>query len=296
MLPEKVTLVEVGPRDGFQNIKEFIPTEIKLNIVDGLVKSGFKKIQVTSFVSPKAIAQMKDAKEIAAKVIAKYPEVQFSALVPNAYGARAAKDAGIKEITYVISASERHNMENVRRTVAESFQGLREIREEMPDMLIELDIATAFGCPFLGKTPIEDVLKMIDIALEIGVDGLVLCDTIGIANPLQTQEVIKSIRAEYPELEFGLHFHDTRGMGGANVYTALQNGVTWFESAIGGLGGCPFAPGAAGNIATEDLINMFNEVGIDSGVNLDYLLDTVEIVKSDIKKDLTGHMANICRI
>lgn len=295
MLPEKVTLVEVGPRDGFQNIKEFISTDVKLSVIDGLVKSGFKRIQVTSFVSPKAIPQMQDAKAVAAEVLAKYPEVDFSALVPNAFGARSAKEAGIKEISFVISASERHNMENVRRTVAESFEELKKIREEMKEMVIKLDIATAFGCPFLGKTPVENVLKMIETGLEIGVDRIFICDTIGVANPKQVEVVIKAIRAKYPELDFGLHLHDTRGMGVANVLTALQNGVTLFESAAGGLGGCPFAPGAAGNIASEDLVNMFNEMGIESGVNLDTLLDTVDIVKKEIKKDLTGHMSNICR-
>jgi hydroxymethylglutaryl-CoA lyase len=291
----KANIIEVCPRDGFQNINEFIPTETKLKVIDGLVNSGFKKIQVTSFVHPKAVPQMKDAKEIAQTVIEKYPNVDFTALVPNLFGAKAAYESGIKEISYVISASEAHNKENVRRTIEESFEGLAEIRNRFKDLTLKLDIATAFGCPFLGEVPVSQVLKMIGTALKIGVDYIFLADTIGVANPKQVGETLEAVKDKYPDRDFGLHLHDTRGMGLANVLVAIERGISTFESAAGGLGGCPFAPGAAGNIASEDLVNMLERMDISTGIDLNKLIDTTDFIKEKIKADLTGHLANICR-
>ncbi|MBS7525135.1 hydroxymethylglutaryl-CoA lyase [Fusibacter paucivorans] len=290
-----VNIVEVCPRDGFQNLENFIPTSKKLEIIEGLIAAGFKKIQTTSFVHPKAVPQMRDAAEIAETVIPKYPEVTFTALVPNLHGAEAAYKAGIREISYVISASESHNRENVRRTIAESFEALADIRKRFADLIIKIDIATAFGCPFEGDVPVEKVCEMIDKAIEIGVDDIYLADTIGVANPAQMGNVLDVVAAKYPSVAFGLHLHDTRGMGLANVVVALQKGFDTFESAAGGLGGCPFAPGAAGNIATEDLVNMLEQMGYETGIALEQLLKTVDVIKADVKSDLTGHLANICR-
>jgi hydroxymethylglutaryl-CoA lyase len=295
MTNEYVKIIEVCPRDGFQNLDNFIPTAKKIEIIEGLIDAGFKKIQTTSFVHPKAIPQMRDAAEIAAIVIPQHPEVTFTALVPNLHGAEAAYAAGIREISYVISASESHNRENVRRTIAESFEALATIRNRFKDISIKIDIATAFGCPFEGDVPIQQVFRMIDQAIAIGVDDIFLADTIGVANPSQMGTVLDAVTAKYPEIAFGLHLHDTRGMGLANVVIALQKGITTFEAAAGGLGGCPFAPGAAGNIATEDLVNMLQQMDYETGVNLDRLLKTVDIIKADVKSNLTGHLANICR-
>ena len=293
-IPKDITLIEVGPRDGFQNIDKFIPTDLKLNIIDELVKSGFKKIQITSFVHPKAIPQMKDSKEVALTATEKYKDVTFVALVPNLYGAKTAYESGIRNISCVISASETHNKENINRTVDESFDELRKIRSQFPDLNIKLDIATAFGCPFEGIIPIEQIFKMIETALEIGIDQVFLADTIGIGNPSQVDKILKQVSEKFPENSFGLHMHDTRGMGLSNILVALQNGFKTFESAIGGLGGCPFAPGAAGNIATEDLINMLEEMGISTGIDLKKLVEITSTIKNSIKPDLTSHMANMC--
>jgi len=295
-LPAEVQIVEVGPRDGFQSIKEWIPTELKLEVITSLFEANLRKMEITSFVHPKAIPQMQDAKDVVKEVLGKYDDVEMIALVPNLVGAETAWKAGIKHITYVISASERHNMENVRRTVEESFAELKSLKDRIPDLKIKLDIATVFGCPFLGEIPLEQVYKMIDNGLAIGVDEICLCDTIGIANPQQIDYMLTEIRERYPDRVFSLHLHDTRGMGLANTLVALQKGITIFESAIGGLGGCPFAPGAAGNIATEDLVNMFEQMGIKTNIQSSKLLKTAQLVKTKIVPNLTGHMVNVCTV
>ncbi len=295
MLSKKINIIEVCPRDGLQNIEKFIHTETKLELVKYLVEAGFKKMQVTSFVNPKAVPQMKDAREVAVKAVENYPDVMFTALVPNLFGAKAAYESDIREISYVISASEAHNKENVRRSINESFEELSKIRDKYEDLIIKLDIATAFGCPFLGEVSVNQIIRMIDTAFNIGVDDIFLADTIGVANPKQVGQVLTSIKSEYPDKDFGLHLHDTKGMGLANVVVALEKGITTFESAAGGLGGCPFAPGAAGNIASEDLINMIEQMNMLTGVNLNKLLNATDFIRTNIKENLTGHLANICK-
>ncbi len=294
-LPQSVEIIEVGPRDGFQSIKDWIPTELKLQIIDRLIKSNFKKIEITSFVHPKAIPQMKDAKELVESVLKRYDDsdVKFVTLVPNLFGAKAAYELGIKEVTYVISASEAHNRANVKRTPTESFEGLRELREQLPDLKINLAIATVFGCPYEGDVAIEQVKWMVKKALHVEVESITLADTIGVANPLQMYMVLSELKKDFQDVDFALHLHDTRGMGLANVVTALECGVNRFESALGGLGGCPFAPGAAGNIASEDLVNMLENMGIKTGIKLDNLLAAVKTVQEKIKPILTSHMAYV---
>lgn len=294
-LPERVNIIEVGPRDGFQNIETFIPTEVKLEVVDALVMAGFKKIQVTSFVHPKAIPQMRDAVDVAKTVVDKYRDVDFTALVPNLHGAKAAWEAGIREISCVISVSESHNKANIRRTVDESFEEMQKIRNEFKTMEIRLDAATAFGCPFEGEVAVVKVLEMMKRAYDMGIDGVCLCDTIGVANPKQVEEVLKAVKEAYPDKSVGMHMHDTRGMGLANLLVAIENGFDTFETAIGGLGGCPFAPGAAGNLASEDLVNMMESMGIDTGINLEKLMVAANLIKKRIKPELSSHMANICK-
>ena len=289
----EVLITEVCPRDGFQNIDKFIETETKIEIVDSLIQAGFKKIQVTSFVNPKAVPQMRDATEVAKHMISKYPDILFTALVPNLKGAQLASDCGIKEVSYVVSASERHNQENVRRSISESFDELKIIKSNLPHLRVKVDIATAFGCPFLGDIPLEQVEFMIDNSIQIGADEIFLADTIGIGNPMQVDRMLKVLKVKYPDLRFGFHMHDTRGMGLANIMVALQNGYDKFEAATGGLGGCPFAPGAAGNVATEDLINMLHSMEIRTGVDLNKLLDTTNIIKGKIKPELVSHMSNV---
>jgi len=291
----EVKIIEVAPRDGFQIIEKFIETEKKLKIIDMLINSGIQKMQVTSFVNPKAVPQMKDAREVVKKSIEKHPDFEFTALVPNYKGAELAIESGIKELSYVISASEAHNMENVRRTVEESFKELKRIREDFKSTKIKLDIATTFGCPFEGDIDINKVIKMIHTGLDMEIDEIFLADTIGVANPKQIKEVIRAVKKEFEEIDFGLHLHDTEGMGLANVYAASQLGINKFESAAGGLGGCPFAPGAAGNVATEDLVNMFNKMGVETNISLAKLLETTDYIKENVKSNLSGHLSNVKR-
>ncbi len=286
-LPDTVHIIEVGPRDGFQNINTWIPTETKITVISSLLKAGIKEIELTSFVNPKDIPQMKDAGEIVDWILREcreYKDVEFSALVPNLKGAGLAWEAGIRKITYVISVSWRHNRENVKRTIKESFADLEAIRNQYPKLKIKLAIATAFGCPFLGDVPLAQVIKMIDAGLESRVDEISLADTIGTANPKQITEVLSVLKKRYQDIGFILHLHDAQGMGLANVLVALQQGFNYIETAIGGLGGCPFAPGAVGNIATEDLINMLEQMKIKTGVDLSQLLKASELVKNKINQ------------
>lgn len=289
----KAKVVEIGPRDGFQNVKEFIPTEIKLQIINGLVQSGFKKIQVTSFVSEKAIPQMKDAAVIADRVLHKYEGVDFFALVPNFYGARSAVAAGLKEITPVISLSESHNRANVKRTVDESVEEIKKIRQTFPDIRITQDIACVFGCPFEGEMPAEALLLLVGRLKEIGVDAFTLCDTVGLAYPALVERIFKAVKSEFPGLEFNAHIHDTRNMGILNSYVALGSGADSIQAAVGGLGGCPFAPGATGNTSSEDLVYMLNHCGYDTGIDFDKLLDAARFAKEHIDGNFSGHQIHI---
>lgn len=289
----KAEIVEIGPRDGFQNVNEFITTETKLEIIEGLIKSGFKKIQITSFVSEKAIPQMKDASIIAKTVIEKYSDVDFFALVPNFYGAKVAVDTGLKEISTVMSLSETHNLKNIKRTKEQSFEEIKKIREKFPDIKVTQDIATAFGCPFEGEISVESLLELISELKDIGINEFTLCDTIGIAYPKQVEKIFKSVKKEFPDDIFNVHIHDTRNMGLLNSYVALINGANSIQSAVGGLGGCPFAPGASGNTSSEDLVYMLNKNGYDTGIDFEKLLKVAKLTKEKINGNFSGHHINI---
>ena len=290
---QKVKVVEIGPRDGFQNVREFIPTEIKLEIIDGLVKAGYKKIQMGSFVSPKAIPQMKDSSRIAKTVLETYQDVEFFALVPNLKGAAMAAEAGLKEVTPVISLSLSHNLANVKRNHEQSFEEIKKIKEEYPYMKITQDIATVFGCPFEGEMSVEALLRMIERFQKMDITDFTLCDTIGVAYPAKVQEVLRAVKREFPDSTFNIHIHDTRNMGILNSYVAIQEGADSIQAALGGLGGCPFAPGASGNTSSEDLIYMLNKCGYDTGVDFDMLLKTAKYAKERIDGNYSGHQISI---
>lgn len=283
-----VTIVEVGPRDGFQSIKEWIPTQTKLNIINALYDAGVKNMEVGAFVSPKAIAQMKDAATIVGALKGK----PMTVLVPNLHGAKAAYEAGAGSITYVVSVSPSHNKANVRRTPEESLEALKEIKQNYPSLHVKLALATSFGCPFDGEIPIKAVANMVTKAQELNADEICLADTIGIANPRQMRETLKALMPQI-DRPLGVHLHDTRGMGLANANVAIEEGVRIIESAVGGLGGCPFAPGAAGNIASEDLINMLHSMGYESGIDLEKLLHVSALIKENITPSLFSRMANL---
>ena len=296
-LPKQVEIIEVGPRDGFQNVRDFIETPQKIAIVDALAEAGFGTMEVTSFVHPKAIPQMADAEAVLTHARRKYAgRMKLAVLVPNLFGARKAVSLAVDEMSYVISASERHNLENTRQTVDQSLQALKEVLAEKGQVKLRLSVATAFACPFLGKTPLESVARIIDAGLEMGVDDIMIADTIGTANPLHVEELLTYLQQRYPGQAFVMHVHDTRGMGLANCLKALEMGVHRFESSAGGLGGCPFAPGAAGNIATVDLVNMLHEMKLSTGIDADKLLEAVRLIADTVRFPLESHTAKTRQI
>lgn len=287
-LPKSVNIIEVGPRDGFQNIKNYIETNVKTHIINKLIEAGISRMEVTSFVNPKAIPQMSDASAILKNVGNK---VRHCVLVPNKKGAELAMKAGAKELTVVLSASESHNQSNTRRTIEESLSELQEIKNLYgKDAHLRVDIATAFGCPFEGEVKIEAINKIVSDVNEMGIKEIVLCDTTGMANPLLVETTIKRICNTYRDIEFGVHFHNTRGVGVANILTAIENGIKNIETSIGGLGGCPFAPGASGNVATEDVVNMLADMGIKTGINLEKLIECGKYVREALDESLSSQV------
>lgn len=290
----KVTIYEVGPRDGFQNVAAYIPLEDKFRVVAGLVAAGLKHIQVTSFVSPKAIPQMRDARELAAMSLESFPDADLFALVPNLRGAETAWESGMKWISYVVSLSASHNQANIRRTHEESFAELLRIRERYPDLGICLDLSTAFGCPFEGRKAADEVVEFLGPYAESGIISANLCDTIGIANPAQVRTTIAAVRQAYPELDLQIHIHDTRNMGMVNTLAAIEMGVTKVQSTLGGLGGCPYAPGASGNLATEDLVFMLSEMGYAMEASVPALLDVARLQAELVPEgSFSGHLSAI---
>ena len=291
-LPTTVEITEVGPRDGFQNVKTFIPTADKVTIIEGLIAAGLKKFELTSFVSPKAIPQLADAAEVCRTILAKYgDQIQGSALVPNLRGAQSAWDAGIREVACVISVSASHNRANINRTHDESLADLAKMIESLPGMTVRVDLATAFACPFEGWTPLDAVGMLAEKIQKLGVTKIVLADTIGVATPDRVHALSAYMRQRFPEIDLALHLHDTRGMGLSNTLAGLMAGITTFETSIAGLGGCPFAPGAAGNTATEDMVNMMRDMNISTGVSREKLIDVVALVGEKVDAPINSHLA-----
>ena len=276
-MDKKINIVEVGPRDGFQSVKgDFIPTELKKEIIDMLVDAGVRHIEYSSFVSPKAIPQLADAAAVTEYVLEKYPQVDLMALVPNMRGATNAHELGVKKVCNVVSYSASHNKANINRTHEESLNAYREMVEAYPDMECVLDLATTFGCPFEGKggkyQDTDALMEFIRPYKEAGMKTVNYCDTIGIADPAQVRRLLEASKKAYPDLNVQIHLHDTRGLGMVNAMTAIECGVTELQTALGGLGGCPFAPGASGNLSTEDAVWMLNEMGYDTGISFSKIL------------------------
>lgn len=290
-LSSKITIVEVGPRDGFQMEREFIPTETKIEIINKLIQTGLRNFEVTSFVSPKAIPQLRDAAEVVARVN-RVPGLCLAALVPNPKGAENAAKAGIDEMVVFVSATESHNKNNVNRKIAESLKGFESVAEIGAKAGIPLHgaVAVAFGCPFEGNVAPEQVGNIVERMRALGITGVTLGDTTGMATPPTVCQTTRYLKDRFPEIELALHFHNTRGIGLVNVYEALQSGYQRFESSIGGLGGCPFAPGATGNVATEDMVYLIKELGLDCGVDLEKLIDSAKLVEQAIGRTLPGQV------
>lgn len=292
---QQIEVIEVGPRDGFQNVDGgHIPTDFKLEIIDRLVGAGIRHMEFTSFVSPKAIPQLADAAAVTEVVLSRYPDLDAFALVPNLRGAADAYKLGLRRAVYVVSLSASHNMANINRTHEQSLNAFKDIRQAYGDLDIIVDLATAFGCPFEGKyyKPGRAVDFLQDY-VAAGMNTCCLCDTIGIADPLQTRKLIDKIQRAYPTLRLMVHFHDTRGLGMINTLTAINMGVTQVQASLGGLGGCPFAPGASGNLSTEDLVWALNEMKYDTGIHFTKLLAVAKEQAARLDGQYSGHFIQI---
>jgi hydroxymethylglutaryl-CoA lyase len=284
-LPPSVTLFEVGPRDGLQNESRLIPTSDKVALIDALSDTGLSAIEITSFVNPRWIPQLADGVEVAQR-IQRRPGVRYSALVPNRQGFDSALKAGMQEVAVFLSASETHNKKNVNKTIAATLEAFKEVVPPALERGIKVRayVSTVYGCPYEGKVDPGKALELCRTLRAMGCYQVSLGDTIGVANPRQVRDVLSRVLAEIPQEAVAVHFHDTRGTALANILVAVEMGITTVDAALGGLGGCPYAPGASGNVATEDVVYMLEEMGVKTGVDLDKLIDCARLASS-----LVGH-------
>jgi hydroxymethylglutaryl-CoA lyase len=286
-LPERVTIYEVGPRDGLQNEARHVPTADKIRLIEALIAAGVGAIEITSFVSPKWIPQLADSSEVA-RGVGRRDGVRFSALVPNRRGLETALAAGMREIAVFMSASETHNKKNVNKTIPETLAAFGEV---IPDALaaqvkVRAYLSTCFGCPYEGEVDPDRVVALTGELMAMGVYQVSISDTIGVANPRQVDDVLARVLAVHPLPAIAVHFHDTQGTALANCVAAMALGITTIDSAVGGLGGCPYAPGASGNLATDDVVAMLHSMGIETGIDLDKLVDASRLAASFVGHEL----------
>ena len=287
---------EVATRDGFQIEPNFIPTDQKIELIDALSQCGYAKVEVTSFTSPKAIPMLKDAEEVMSR-IQRNPKVEYSVLVPNLRGAQRALDSKADELNLVMSTSETHNRINLRMGREESFSALGEVIEFINGRIpINVSLSTAFGCPMEGNVPQDVVLNYVSRFDRLGVRGVTICDTTGMAQPVQVKKMIDALYKHFKHLQLTMHFHNTRGMGLANILASVESGITRFDGSLGGLGGCPYAPGASGNVCSEDAIHMVDAMGYDTGIQLDALLSIAKGLPQIVGHDVPGQVAKAGRI
>lgn len=286
---KRVYVNDVAVRDGFQSEPAFVPTADKIRLIDRLSHTGLAKIEVTSFVSPKAIPNLRDAKEVM-DGIERVPGVTYVALVPNERGCERALESGVDEINLVMSIGESHNLANMRMTCEQSLEQFRRVMELVrgTEMRVNGTVATAFGCPFDGDQPVYRVLWAVEQYLALGMHSVTLADTTGMAHPRQVAELTAAYMGAFSRLPATLHFHNTRGMGLANVIAGVDGGITSFDASLGGIGGCPFAPGATGNICTEDMVHMLESSGFDTGVDLDRLLSIARELPQIVGHEVPG--------
>ena len=290
VLPASVDVREVGMRDGLQ-MEAPVPLAAKLEMLEALVATGVRRIEATSFVSPKAVPALADADQVAAE-LSRWPGVSWSALVANARGAIRAVDAGVADLEYVVSASDGHSRANAGRSTAEALAAVGEVARLAHGAggALEVVIATAWDCPFDGRTPIPRTVDVARAAVTAGADRLCLGDTIGTTTPMRVVQLLDAVRRTCPGVEVGVHFHDTRGSGQANALVAAQAGVTQLDSSVGGLGGCPFAPGGSGNIATEELVYLLEESGVRTGLDLDAVLGAARVAERAVGHELPSSL------
>jgi len=281
-----VEIREVGPRDGLQN-EDPVPATAKVELLDALSRTGVGRIEAVSFVHPKAIPQMADADEVWAAAT-KRPEVRYSALVPNSRGARRALDAGFREIEVVVSASDTHNRKNVNRGTDESLDDIAALIDMLhaEGATAEVVVSTSFGCPYEGDIDPARVASIVDRVVADGADRVAFGDTTGMATPRGVREVATAVRERHPDLPVLMHFHNTRGTALANILTALELGITEYDASVGGLGGCPYAPGATGNVATEEVVHMLHDMGIQTGIDLEAMLEAARLAERLVGREL----------
>jgi len=286
-LPEKVRIVEVSPRDGLQNEKTIVSTGDKITLIDSLSETGLSHIEVSSFVNPRWIPPLADAQEVF-QGIRRKPGIVYSALIPNLKGYERAVEAGIDEAVIFMSSSETHNLKNINKSIDETLPVLREVAEEAiaDGKTVRAYISTVFGCPYEGPVDPKRVVEIIRELLDMGVREISLGDTVGLANPQQVTRFVEMLAPDFDLGVFALHFHDTRGTALANVLAGLMAGITTFDSSLGGLGGCPYAPGATGNVATEDLVYMLEEMGVSTGLDLNRLVETSRFMQGVLGREL----------
>lgn len=292
-LPLRVKIVEVGPRDGLQNEKETIPAEVKIELVDRLTKAGFVNIEAASFVSPKWVPQMATSTEVMAGITRK-PGVIYSALTPNMKGFEAALAAGADEVVIFSSASEAFAQKNINCSIAESIERFRDVAAAAKQHGIRLrgSISCSFGCPYQGEVKAEDVVAVVKLMSELGCDEIDIADTIGVGTPRHVQAVMHSVSQVYPLAQISGHFHDTYGQALANIYAAMEVGVSIFHSSVAGLGGCPYAKGATGNVSTEDVLFMMKGLGIETGVDLDQVVDAGQFISQHLGRKAVSRAGN----
>ena len=296
-LPDTVKVKEVGPRDGLQAEEAILLTEDKLRLIDCLADAGLREIETTSFVHPKAIPPLADAGDVFANLELR-PGIVYSAIVPNEKGAHRAVEAGADEVQVFLAATESYNQSNVRMSVEDSLEQSARIAEivQGTDIPFVAVLSVAFGCPYEGAVDQERVLELSGRLIELGAGEITYGDTTGMAYPTQVQELSEAYRESFPETPLRMHFHNTRGMGLANVLAALESGVDRIDASVGGLGGSPYAPGATGNISTEDLVHMLHEMGIETGVDLEALVGCAQLLEELLEHGLPGQVmkAGIC--
>lgn len=286
---------EVATRDGFQIEPEFIATDAKVALIDALSECGYAKIEVTSFASPRAIPMLRDAEEVMGR-IRRVPGVEYTVLVPNLRGAERALQARADELNLVMSISETHNLANLRMPRERSFAALSEVIRMAADRTpVNVSLSCSFGCPMEGDAPLDKVLVWARRFVDLGVRGLTICDTTGMAHPVQVSRMVEALHGLACQ-QLTLHFHNTRGMGLANVLAAVQGGIERFDGSLGGLGGCPYAPGASGNICSEDAIHMLNAMGYDTGIDLTRLLRIARDMPTIVGHEVPGQVAKAGRV
>lgn len=273
-LPKKVKINEVVLRDGLQLEDKVLSVDEKKTLFDQLVKANLRTVEFGSFVHPKLVPQMANSGELFELISKGLNQLELIALIPNLKGAKNAQGKGVKRLNFVFSASDTHNQQNVQKSTEESLEELKEILVYCEDhgMLVNVSVATTFGCPFEGEVSKDRIQWILEQLVPLNVKTITLADTTGMANPQQVYDLVSEMTTKFPEQSFNLHFHNTRGMGLANMMGAMQAGITSFDASLGGLGGCPFAPGATGNICTEDVVHMLHSMGIETGLSLEELL------------------------